>query len=364
MGKRHLKIFLSLLFAVGQSITSTELLKAEAPLNNENTSTKIPDQHPVIFFENPDFNFGKIFKGQKAEHVFKFENRGKDILKISKVKTSCGCTAVMLTKKIIPPDKTGEIKATFKSGSFKGNVTKSITVMSNDPNSPKYKLTLSGEIIEEISAKPRNIKFGSIYLGKKIDKTITIKSVTESNFKIKKITSSKPFVKASIAEENKEGYIIKVTLKDNHKIGRFSGGIHLETDSTRQPKVTIPFFGEIIGDITTYPKRIYYGRITKGKEMTQKVFVKMNKNNIKILNSKVSPDCLSAKIIEKREKNNPHYLIEITLDKKATIDKLNGSLELHTNSKIQPIIKIPITGKIQKKQGSLQKKNTLKLPNK
>lgn len=336
------------MLTVGQSITSTELLKAETPLNDKSTSANISEQHPVIFFENADFNFGKIFKGQKVEHVYKFENRGKGILEISKVKTSCGCTAAMLTNKIISPGKTGEIKATFNSGSYKGNVTKSITVLSNDPDSPKYKLTLSGKIIEEIIVKPRNINFGSIYLGTKIDKTITIKSLTEPNFKIKKITPSKPFVNASIVERNSEEYIIKATLKDNLKIGRFSGVIYLQTDNSRQPKAKIPFFGEIIGDITTYPKKIYYGRVTKGKEITQKIFVKINKNDIKILNSKVSPDYLSIKIIEKYEKNNPHYLIEIKLNKEATIGKLNGLLELQTNSKIQPTIRIPVTGEIRK----------------
>ncbi|MFQ5714019.1 MAG: DUF1573 domain-containing protein [Candidatus Scalinduaceae bacterium] len=348
MSKIHLKIFLFLMLTVGQSITNTKLLKAEIPLNNKSTSANISEQHPVIFFENSDFNFGKIFKGQKIEHVYKFENRGKGILEISKVKTSCGCTAAMLTNKIISPGKTGEIKATFNSGSYKGNVTKSITVLSNDPNSPKYKLTLSGKIIEEIIVKPRNINFGSIYLGKKIDKTITIKSLTEPNFKIKKITPSKTFVKASIVERNNEEYIIKAILKDNLEIGRFSGVIYLQTDNPRQPKAIIPFFGEIIGDITTYPKKIYYGHITRGKEITQKIFVKINRNDIKILNSKVSPDYLSTKIIEKYEKNNPHYLIEIKLNKEATIGRLNGLLELHTNSKIQPTIRIPITGEIQK----------------
>ena len=304
--------------------------------------------NPEIFFENPDFNFGKIFKGDKVKHIYKFENRGKSILEISKVKSSCGCTAVILTDKNIPPGKTGEIKATFNSGSYRGNVKKSITVTSNDPNSPTYRLSISGEIIEEISTKPHNINFGSIYIGEEIDKTITIKSLTESDINIKEVTSSKPFVNASIAEKNEGGYNIKVTLKDNNQIGRFSGNIHMETDSPRQPKIQVPFFGEIIGDITTYPKRIYYGTVTRGKELTQKLFVKINKDDIKISNTKVSPDFLSTKVIEKYEKDNPHCLIEITLHKEAVVGKLNGLLELKTNSKIQPIIKIPIIGEIKK----------------
>ncbi|MFQ5964161.1 MAG: DUF1573 domain-containing protein [Candidatus Scalinduaceae bacterium] len=350
MKKIHSIILISLILPTIQLFSSKELLKADPPSISGDKSINVnaSNQHPIIFFENPNFNFGKIFKGQKVEYIYKFENRGNEVLKINKVKTSCGCTAVILTNKIIPPGETGDIKTTFNSGSYRGKVTKSITVKSNDPNSPNYKLTLTGEIKEAISVNPRNVNFGSIYIGEKIDKEITLKWLTESNLEIKKITSSKKFIYASIAEKNEEGYIIKVALTDTHIIGRFSGGIYVETNSSRQPKVTIPFFGEIIGDITTYPKIIYYGIVTKGKELTQKVFVKINKNDIKILNIKVSPDFLSTKIIERKEKNNPHFLIEMKLHKEATIGKLNGLLELHTSSKIQPIIKIPIIGKIRK----------------
>ncbi len=106
------------------------------------------------------------------------------------------------------------------------------------------------------------------------------------------------------------------------------------------------FFGEIIGDITTYPRKIYYGNIKKGKEMVQKVFVKLNKENIEILEIKVTPDYLSTKIIDNYKKNNAQFLIEVRLQENAAIGKLNGLLEISTTSKAQPYIKVPITGEI------------------
>jgi len=350
MNKPYFTTILLFMLAVCQFIMCVELQGAEA-VNNGNdkdSDVNVSAQGPTIFFENPDFNFGQIYKGQKIEHVFEFENRGKDILDIGKVKTSCGCTAAILTNSTIPPGKTGEIRATFNSGSFRGNVTKSISVISNDPERPKYKLTISGKIIEDVVIKPKNINFGSVYLGEKTSKTVTIKSQTMPYFKIKKIRPSKQFINASVVEEKNGEYIIKVVLIDNRKIGRFSGGIYLETNSQIQKKATIPFFGEIVGDITTYPRRIYYGTTTEGKELTQKLFVKIREHNIKILNTKLSPDFLSIKIDERYEQNNPHYLIQIKLHKEAAIGKLNGLLELYTNSKNQPVIKIPITGDIKK----------------
>ena len=345
--KLYLLIYLSLTLAVGQLFANKELICAEASSGDDkDTSVNTSDKFPKIFFEEPDFDFKKIYRGEKVDHIYKFENKGEGVLEVSKVKSSCGCTAVILTYKTVPPGKTGEIKATFNSGSYNGKVKKSITVISNDPDSPEYKLTISGEIVEDISITPRNVNFGSIYLGKRANETVTIKSEAGTGFKIKEIKPSKPIVDVSLKEEKNEEYVINISLKDDLEIGRFSGAIQLETDSPKQPKVNIPFFGEIVGDIATYPQRIYYGFISNGKEMTQKLFVKVNKEGTKISDIKVSPDYVSAKIVEKSEQINPHYLIEVKVSKEADIGQLKGELELYTNSEIQPVVKVPIVGNV------------------
>ena len=348
MKKPYVTTSLIALFVVWQLLISIKFLEAATVSGNNNYSdinTSI--QYATIFFKNPDYNFGQIYKGQKIEHVYTFENRGKDILEIKKVKTSCGCTAAILTTDTILPGETGEIRAIFSSGSASGNIKKSITVSSNDPDTPKYRLTIFGEIIKDLIIKPEHIDFGSVCTGEKTSKTVSIKSQTEPDFKIKKITPSTPFVDAKIVGEENGEYLIKIALKHNSEIGSFSGGIYLETNSQIESKVNIPFFGEIAGDISTYPKKIYYGSVVKGKELSQKLYVKVNKSNIEILEIKTSPDYISTRIIEKKEGESPHYLIEVILHPEATIGNIGGLLELHTNSKTQPVTRISILGKIE-----------------
>ena len=340
------------MFIIGmQLFFNTELLPAQNIPGDDKTAVNSTSvKKPKIFFENPDFNFGKIYKGNKVEHIFKLENQGNDTLEIKKVKPSCGCTAAILSNNTILPGNTGEVKATFNSGNYRGKVKKTIAVLSNDPDTPSHKLTISGEIIEEISIKPRNINFGSIRTDNQSDKTVkvSIKSQSGPDFKITKTTSSKPFVEASATVDQNGEYTIVARLKDYHEIGRFSGKIFLDTNSTRQPKASIVFYGVIEGDITINQKRIYYGTVPEGKEITKKLFVKINENNIKILNTKISPDYLSVNVDERYEQRNPHCLIAINLHKDAPVGKINGLLELNTNSKEQPIINIPITGVVNK----------------
>ena len=336
------------LFALWQLFISAKLLEAATVFGNDNYSEiNASTQYPAIFFKDSDYDFGQIYKGQKVEHIYKFENRGEDTLKIEKVKTSCGCTVARLTVDTILPGETGEIKVAFSSGSISGNINKSITVASNDPETPKYRLTISGEIIKELIINPEHIDFGSISVGKKTSKIITIKSQTGPDFKIKKMIPSKPFIDAKIVGEKDGEYTIEIALNHNSVTGRLSGGIYLETNSQIQSNVNIPFFGEITGDVSTYPKKIYYGPVVQGKEKSQKLYVKANKSNIELLEIKTSPDYISTRIIEKRESEKPHYLIEVILHSEAAIGDIGGVLELHTNSITQPVIRIPILGEME-----------------
>ena len=330
---------------------NTELLPAQSVSGDDkSTDNSASVKKPEIFFESPDFDFGKAYKGDKVEHVYKLVNRGKATLEIKKVKPSCGCTAAVLSNNTVLPGETGEVKATFNTGSYGGKVKKTISVLSNDPNTSNYKLTISGEVIEEISFNPKNINFGNFRADNQSVKTVkvSVKSQSGPDFKIVKVTSSKPFVEVSTTEDHKGEYTITATLKDHHKIGRFSGKIFLKTNSTKQPKASIIFYGVVEGDITINQRRIYYGTVPEGKELIKKLFVKINESHIKILSSKISPDYLSVSIDERYDQKNPHCLIETKLHKEAPVGKINGLLELTTNSTEQPVINIPITGEVHK----------------
>ena len=69
-----------------QLFLNAETLHSQTALG-EDKSTEISaaSLKPIIHFEKPDFDFGKIYKGDKVEHVYQFENRGNETLKIKKV---------------------------------------------------------------------------------------------------------------------------------------------------------------------------------------------------------------------------------------------------------------------------------------
>ncbi|HDZ26388.1 MAG TPA: DUF1573 domain-containing protein, partial [Candidatus Aminicenantes bacterium] len=65
---------------------------------------------PKLKFREESKDFGKVKQGEVLTHVFVFKNEGDETLVIKRVKTSCGCTAALLSKKEIAPGAEGEIK--------------------------------------------------------------------------------------------------------------------------------------------------------------------------------------------------------------------------------------------------------------
>jgi len=101
---------------------------------------------PKIVIPEKVFNFGEINQGEKVEHKFKVTNEGKSPLIFRKIKASCGCTAIKPQKMELAPGESTYITAIFNSAHKKGRQNKSITIISNDPNSTTMMLRISGNV--------------------------------------------------------------------------------------------------------------------------------------------------------------------------------------------------------------------------
>lgn len=111
--------------------------EAAAPVSNEPSTS--------IALSESNFDFGKIKKGDKVEHIYEITNTGKNPLIISEVKPGCGCTAPDFTKEPIMPGKKGKVTLHFDSSSFEGNVQKYADVFANVEKAP-IKLTFTANI--------------------------------------------------------------------------------------------------------------------------------------------------------------------------------------------------------------------------
>jgi hypothetical protein len=101
---------------------------------------------PAAQFNAVSYDFGDMKQGDKKDYTFNLTNSGKSDLHIRNVRSSCGCTAVAPSKKVVAPGETVPIKVTFDSRGKRGRQSKSITVITNDPKNPTSTLRVSCNI--------------------------------------------------------------------------------------------------------------------------------------------------------------------------------------------------------------------------
>lgn len=100
-----------------------------------------------IAFEDDVHDFGTINQGGNGVYEFKFKNSGKEPLIIQSAQGSCGCTVPLWPKEPIKPGSSNKIKVSYDTNRI-GAFTKTVTVTSNDTNSPTKVLTIKGTVKE------------------------------------------------------------------------------------------------------------------------------------------------------------------------------------------------------------------------
>ena len=84
---------------------------------------------PKVSVQQVEYNFGNINQGDIVSHTFVISNNGGDLLKITDVRASCGCTAANPTKREVKPGESSNLEVTFNSKGRKGPQTKTVNVV-------------------------------------------------------------------------------------------------------------------------------------------------------------------------------------------------------------------------------------------
>lgn len=144
-----------------------------------------PQAQPKIHVDEPTLQFGQVWAGDPIKHTFEIRNLGDAVLKITKVKPSCGCTLAGKYDREIPPGGVGTIPISVKTDRLRAKVNKSITVSSNDPDQPTVKLYIKGAVKQRFVMSPaRGPNFGRIQPGQKLEQTITLTNNTDAPIKL------------------------------------------------------------------------------------------------------------------------------------------------------------------------------------
>ena len=203
---------------------------------------------PDLQVKAPTFNFGEIYQGDKVPHVFEFTNQGEDPLVIDRVRSSCGCTAVLISEKTIPPGGKGELKANFNSARFRGNISKTIYLYSNDPVRPTMQFNIKGNVLEIVAVKPTQINFGRVAAENLVTSKVVLLNQSKETLTLGKPHATAAELVVKMPEVDfVSGAEVTIELELTPKPGqeRFSGYVLVPVDGVPKNEIRIPVYATI-----------------------------------------------------------------------------------------------------------------------
>ena len=111
---------------------------------------------PVIAVDNDVLNV-TIQTGDVIEHTFTLSNAGDELLTISDVIPSCGCTTATLETYELEPGESVELPMAIDTTGFHGLVLRVIDVFSNDPATPILTLTINIDASQPVALTPAEL---------------------------------------------------------------------------------------------------------------------------------------------------------------------------------------------------------------
>jgi hypothetical protein len=216
---------------------------------------------PKVSTQDSEFDFGNIVEGEIVSHKFTIYNTGDDILKIEKVKASCGCTVAKPQKDELAPGEATEINVEFNSARRNGVQKKYVYVFTNDPNSSELRLSFTANIIskkiddQEGTLYPKLIlgktqhNFGTVNEGDILDLSIEFKNTGNSTLEIKDVTSSCGCTAVLLSSKKLdpgETGNLKIEVDTSNRSGRITRTVTILSNDPVDPKQVLILYMNIV----------------------------------------------------------------------------------------------------------------------
>ncbi len=239
------------------------------------------DQWGQKLFSETHHHFGTVSRNAKTEHSFVIENCFEEDVHIAAVRSSCGCTNPVLTKKTLKSWEKGEVIAQFNTRSFIGTKTAEITVVIDRPYYAEVKLTVGGTIRSDIVVEPGEVRFGDVELGTKKVVDLKISYAGRRDWKISDIRGNSEQIEVRLDPVQRNGsmtnYVLHITLKDNTPVGELSDELIVVTNDEKNEQFTLPVNARVIPPVSISPTFVALGDVGKGKSIQNKLIVRSKK---------------------------------------------------------------------------------------
>jgi len=255
--------------------------------------------------------------------------------------------------KAIPPGQEGKVTLKLNTGNRVGKLSKGATVITNDPEQSKTRITLSCTVkqIVSIAPNPRINLLG--FEGDTIKHMVTITSFEEEPLEITDISNTvddKIKYKLKTIEKGKK-YTIEAQNRSK-EVGSYRGQLVVKTTSKKKPHIVLPINGNLRKEVAVQPAKLFFGTINTAEEnfdpqkLAKEVKVRDVRGDGFTVKKVKSSSKWIATEIEPPEENKKVSTLRVTLDK-DTVPRgsFNETITVYTSYKKTPLV-VEVKGEV------------------
>jgi hypothetical protein len=225
-------------------------------------------------------HFDKMAQETAGEKVWTITNEGQGDLVLRKGTSTCSCTIANLKEgesAVLKPKESTEIRLSWKTKEFNGKFSQSSSILTNDPEHPQLDFKVEGTVQPAILLFPPTSTVNYLTIANTEEdnrRQIALASPDKPNFKITKLTTSKPdLIQAEqtplTESECKElkveaGYRVTINAKAGLPLGAFREEVVIETDHPQKPEVKLTVTGRMEGPISVSPQSLLMHHVKSG----------------------------------------------------------------------------------------------------
>ena len=307
---------------------------------------------PKLEISQETKDMGTVPKGQVIETDFLIHNSGGSDLVITDARPSCGCT-VSSFDKMIKPGADGKVHTSVDTKNFSGPISKSVLVVSNDPDRPQMNLFVKAVVKPFVDVAPQGYVRFSVVKGDAASQDVILIS-EEKGFKPTVAEVSQPYLKAEIipaGDKDKiagrpgEQYKLAVSVTGDAPEGLLNAPIRISTGVQQQPTLEVPVSGIVRPRVSVTPITVNFGNFTPGKDpITRNIVVTNNKPGtpIKVTKAEVNVPGFVTDVVPTQE--GVSYTVVVKANDKVKKGAVDGKVTLYTSDKEKEKIEIPLKG--------------------
>lgn len=296
---------------------------------------------PRVLIETPVHEFGTVEEGAAIEHVFRLRNDGTDWLRVEQVKGTCGCTVGAAAGTLVPPGGETTVLVTLDTRRLAGRTTKTVTVYTNDPASPRLGLTLTGDVLTDLVIAPQPLYLGRLRRGERVRREVrVIPGRPGGTAQVVLVEQAPPSLRVLIEPGDTPGeQKLVVDVVGDLPLGRFNDELVLRTTSASRPVVRLPVMANVQGDLAILPPQVTFDVARDGSAEPHDVRIENLGRTPLDVTAVTAPDPIAWELTTLR----PGSEWKLTLRLRAPLTApLEGAVEVITTHPVDARVVIPV----------------------